>query len=202
MHMYLKQFHVLTYTCLALVCVCIMQVLNSTFHTAPSLFVYFFCESVLSTPIPHCHIYMCIIGLESFGEELFRVSYLNVTYHNPVCLTLEQGYSEVTYLHNDPLNNWQTCVTVLLVDHFNTEHWESLTSEPSSCQCIGAGGHEAEQHSIKSAAVCVTVYSACPSSRNPTGASLRTTDLAHRALRGGAGELANRTVAAGGLICP
>lgn len=125
------------------------------------------------------------------------------THHNPVCLPFQQGHSEVAYRHNDLFNNWQRRVPVLLIDYFHTECRQSLRGEAGFSQCIGAGGHEAEQHSIKSAAVCVTVYSARRSGRHPAGASsLRTTDLALRALREGAGELASSTVAAGGLICP
>lgn len=131
------------------------------------------------------------------------LSNFKVSHHNTTCLPFQQGHSEGPNLHNDLLNGWQRCVPVLLIDHLNTEHGQGLGGWAGLSQCVGAGGHEAEQHSIKSAAVCVAVYSACPRGGNPTGASpLRTTDLALRTLRDRAGELADRAEAVGGLICP
>lgn len=130
-------------------------------------------------------------------------SQFKVTHHNTVRLPSQQGHSQVSDLHNDLLDSWQGRVPVLLVDHCHTEHGQGSSGWAGLSECVGAGGHEAEQHSIKSAAVCVTVNSAHPRGGNPTGGtSLRTTDLALRAPRRGAGELASRAEAAGGLVRP
>lgn len=121
-----------------------------------------------------------------------------VTHHNPACFPFQQGHSEVPHVHNDLLNSRQRRVPALLVNHFHREHGHGLRGRAGLSQRVGAGHHEAEHLSIKSAAVSVTVHSAsgsgCP--------SLRGAALALRALRGGARELTTRTEAASGLIRP